>query len=133
MTAELIPLATMTALLRAPHPVGNRLIFEVEDAWIEGDRLNAKMKGQSTADWFSVDNAGVGTIDVRGLAETDDGALVFIQYMGRVDTTAPDAPIYTAPRFDTGDERYRWLTAIQAVGKGRLDGHRLVYELYEVR
>ena len=133
MTATLVPLATMVALLRQPHPVGNRLIFEVEDAWIEGERLNAKMKGQSTADWFSIDANGVGTIDVRGLCETDDGALVFIQYMGRVDTAVPDAPIYTAPRFDTGDERYRWLTAIQAVGKGRLEGSRLTYELYEVR
>lgn len=133
MSIELVPLATMTAILRTPFSVANRLIFEVEDGWIEGDRINAKMKGQSSADWLTLDANGVGTLDVRSLAETDDGALVFIQYTGRVDTTQPGAPVYSTPRFDTSDERYRWLAALQAVGKGQLDGGRLTYELYEVR
>jgi len=44
-----------------------------------------------------------------------------------------EAPIYTAPRFDTGDERYARLNKIQAVAKGRLDGTTLRYEVYELR
>ena len=43
------------------------------------------------------------------------------------------APVYIAPRFDTGDDRYRWLNGVQAVGKGRFDGRTLTYELCEVR
>ncbi len=44
-----------------------------------------------------------------------------------------DAPIDTAPRFDTGDERYGWLNKIQAVANGSLDGTTLTYEVYELR
>jgi Protein of unknown function (DUF3237) len=71
---------------------------------------------------------------VRALVETDDGALVFIQYNGRVDVSRRGAaPVYSAPRFETGDDRYRWLNRVQAVGKGTFDGRTLRYELYEVR
>ena len=39
---------------------------------------------------------------------------------------------YVAPVFETGDPRYAWLNAVQAVGKGKLtlaaDGGRLDYE-----
>ena len=65
------------------------------------------------------------------LAETHDGASVFLQYNGRVDLSVPNAPIYIAPRFETGDERYRWLNHVQAVGKGTLDDRALTYRLYE--
>ena len=132
MSIDLVPLGTMTAELRPPIPVADRLIFEVDEGRIEGDRIRARMKGSSAADWFTVDKHGVGTVDVRALVETDDGALVFIQYLGRVDAGRSDAPIYIAPRFETGDERYHWLNLVQAVGKGRLDGLTLTYELYEL-
>ena len=138
MSLELIPLATMTAGLRQPFilngtPVGGRWIFEVDDGRIEGDRFNAKLVGNAAADWLTVGPDGVGTLDVRVLVETDDGALVFIQYNGRVDTNDLGAPVYAAPRFETGDDRYRWLNKVQAVAKGRLDGSTLTYEIYEVR
>ena len=140
MTIELVPLGTMVARLRKPFvlggtPAGTRMIFEVEEAWIAGDRLNGKMIGQAAADWLVVGADGTGTLDVRSLVETDDGALVFIQYTGRVDTTTPGAPIYSTPRFETGDERYLWLNKIQAVGKGTLSngGATLTYELCEVQ
>jgi hypothetical protein len=41
--------------------------------------------------------------------------------------------VYSTPRFETGDDRYRWLNRMQAVGKGTFDGRTLRYELYEVR
>ena len=38
----------------------------------------------------------------QDLLETDDGALVFIQYHGRVDIGAGrGAPLYSTPRFET--------------------------------
>ena len=140
MSIELVPLCTMTAVLRAPHvldntPVGDRWIFEVESGTIEGERLNAKLKGQNSADWFVISPAGVGQLDVRVLLETDDGAMVFMQYHGRVDlSSGTPGPTYAAPRFETGDERYAWLNKIQVVAKGQLEGgSNLVYEMYEVR
>ena len=138
MSIELVPLGTMTAVLAQPFvlsdtPVGSRWIFEVEDATVEGERIRGKLKGRAAADWLVVGPDGTGTIDVRALIETDDGALVFVQYHGRVDVGSGGGVTYATPRFETGDEHYRWLNKIQAVGKGILDGNTLTYELYELR
>lgn len=139
MSIELVPLCTLTAVLRRPFvldktPVGGRWIFEVESGKADGDRLQAALKGQANGDWMTVGPDGTGTLDVRALMETADGALIFMHYTGRVDMSAgPGKPLYSAPRFETGDDRYRWLNAVQAVGKGAFDGSTLVYEVYEVR
>ena len=137
---ELVPLCTMTAELRKPFvlrgtPAGDRLIFEVVAGRITGERLNATLKGNAAADWLTIGPDGTGTLDVKVLVDTHDGALVFIQYHGRVDTARPGAPTFAAPRFETGDDRYRWLNSIQAVGKGVLapNGTTLTYEICEVR
>jgi uncharacterized protein DUF3237 len=138
MSLTLLPLATMTAELRPPKvlpqtPAGTRMIYEVASGTIDGERLRAKLCGVASADWLLVGPDGTGTLDVRSLVETDDGALVFIQYRGRVDLKEPDAPLYATPRFETGDARYGWLNKVQAVGKGVLRGSTLTYDLYELR
>lgn len=140
MSIELVPLGTMTADLRRPHylpktPVGDRLVYEVESGTITGDRLSGKMKGSSTADWLVIGPDGTATLDVRSVLETDDGALIFIHYSGRTDVSAGpgSAPLYAAPLFETGDDRYRWLNRVQAIAKGRLEGSTLTYEIFEVR
>lgn len=140
MAIELVPLCTVEVTLRSPlilpaTPLGDRWIFEVESARAEGERFSASLKGVAAADWLLIGPGGVGTLDIRVLMETDDGAMVFAQYHGRVDLSGGlDAPtIFVAPRFETGDERYQWLNRIQAVGKGTLAGNQLSYEWYEVR
>ena len=136
---ELVPLGRMTAVLRAPHvvagtPAGDRWIFEVERAWFDGDRLRGTVTGRANADWMVVGPDGTGSLDVRALMTSDDGALIFVHYTGRVDVSAgPGAPVYATPRFDTGDERYRWLNPVQAVAKGSFDGTTLTYDVYELR
>lgn len=138
MTIELVPLCTITAELDAPlsvgvTPSGTRMIFEVASGTVEGDRFAGKVRGRANADWFTVGADGTGTIDVRALVETHDGALVFVQYMGRTDLSkGPGGPLYIAPRFETSDERYRWLNLVQAVGKGSFDGRTITYEVFEV-
>jgi hypothetical protein len=135
---ELVPLATMIAVLRDPFllpntPAGTRVIFELESGEIKGDRLTGTLKGTAAADWLVIGADGTGTLDVRLLIETHDGALVFVQYNGRVDTATPGAPTYATPRFETGDERYGWLNKVQGAAKGSLDGSVLTYQLYELR
>ncbi|HVE93559.1 MAG TPA: DUF3237 domain-containing protein [Acidimicrobiales bacterium] len=138
MTPELVPLCSVDATLTSPFvvgegPAGLRLVFEVETMRLTGDRINATLKGRSGADWFTLVGS-VGSLDVRGMFETDDGALVYVQYHGRSDVAAgAGAPLYVAPRFETGDARYAWLNAIQAVGKGAVDGQSLHYDWYELR
>jgi hypothetical protein len=142
MTIELIPLCTATINLAEPilipdTPAGMRVIVEVESWVVEGERLNGRLRGVAAADWMTVSPAFIGTIDARGLLETDDGALIYTWYQGRLDLSQGPgtSPAYSAPLYETGDERYAWLNAVQAVGKGTLspDGHQLVYEICEVR
>lgn len=140
---ELVPLGVLWAQLAPPvviedTPVGTRMIFDVLEGTFEGDRLRGRSRGASGADWGLAGPGGVFALDVRFTLETDDGALVFVQYHGRCDVSAGmDAPgaVYAAPRFETGDERYLWLNSIQAVQKGHLDTETLqiTYSMYEVR
>ncbi|MEA3056730.1 MAG: hypothetical protein QOD30_2162 [Actinomycetota bacterium] len=75
------------------------------------------------------------TLDVRATLETDDGALLYAHYSGRIDATRQPLTVYSTPLFDTGDERYDWLARIQVVGKGVIDDAmtRIDYELFELR
>jgi hypothetical protein len=142
MTIELVPLCTATIRLAEPFflpetPNGTRVIAECRTFDVTGDRLTAHLQGNAAADWLTLDGRGLGTLDVRTLLETDDGALLFVSYRGRIDLSGgPDAATsYAAPLFDTGDERYLWLNRVQAVAKGKLSdgGTTLVYEIAEAR
>ncbi|MGY1703576.1 DUF3237 domain-containing protein [Geodermatophilus sp. SYSU D00697] len=142
MAIELVPLCTLHIQLKPPievgsGPAGTRLIFEVESVKLDGDRLSGEMMGSAAADWLVVGPEGTGTLDIRATFRTDDGAIVFAQYHGRVDfSEGVNLPvtIYVAPRFETGDERYAWLNRILAVGKGVVhEDLTLDYEWYELR
>jgi hypothetical protein len=142
MAIELVPLCTLRIQLKPPievgtGPAGTRLVFEVESLKLEGDRFSGEMVGSATADWLVIGPEGTGTLDIRTTFRTNDGAIIFGQYYGRVDASqGMDLPmtIYVAPRFETGDERYAWLNRIQAVGKGIVrEDLSLNYEWYELR
>jgi hypothetical protein len=140
MTIELVPLMTATINLREPimlpnTPSGTRIIVEVASASFEGERIKGKQKGVAAADWLTVGPEGTGTLDVRATLETDDGALIYSFYRGRLDVSQPvgSVPIYAAPLYETGDERYAWINKIQAVAKGTTDGQLLEYEIYELK
>jgi hypothetical protein len=142
MSIELIPLCIATARLAEPFilpdtPVGTRVIAEVTEFTFEGDRIRGAMEGHAAADWLTIDSRAMGTIDVRALIRTHDDALIFAAYRGRLDLSGGpgSSPAYSAPLFETGDERYLWVNGIQAIAKGTVGdgGHTLVYEMYEVR
>jgi hypothetical protein len=135
---ELVPLCTFVIELADPvvlpaTPAGTRVIVEVNDFRVEGDRLQGKKKGNAHADWLTIGPDGTGTMDVRATVETEDGCVVFVTYQGRRDfSRGLDAPMYVTPRFEAGDDRYSWLHKIQAVAKGTMDGTTLTYEVYEL-
>ncbi|HAP76220.1 MAG TPA: DUF3237 domain-containing protein [Acidimicrobiaceae bacterium] len=133
MSLELVPLCTATVSLAPTINVAPDLVIgEVTGMKVVGERLNATMKGNAAADWLKVSPNGYGTLDVKVTLETDDGAVIHATYSGRLqfDTMT----VYATPLFHTGDERYAWITRIQAVAKGAFhpDG-TLVYEMYELR
>lgn len=84
-------------------------------------------------------------VDVRATFETDDGALIYVQYYGvaRPEVGRPmaqpgetsdygDAYFMTAPRFETGDERYTWLNGLVCVTEGKLTAQGVAYRVYAV-
>lgn len=140
MSIELVPLSIATITLKDPMvlpntPSGMRTILEFAAAKLEGERLSATMKGAASADWATIGPDMTCSLDVRSTFETHDGALVFMYYGGRIDLSKPlgESPVYAAPLFETGDDRYAWLNRIQAVAKGTLEGENLTYEIYEMR
>ena len=128
-------LAPAHALLDAPF--GGRLIVDVTGARVEGPRLRASMIGTAAADWVTVSADGsIGALDVRATLRTDDGALIYSEYRGRVRFGADGVhQVYTSPRYETGDPRYAWLNGLQCLGKGVSNAKErwLRYRLYAVR
>ena len=132
---ELVPLGRLEVVLDPPvlvlgGPSGTRAVYSVSSGTFEGRGISATVTGE---DWVTVGAEGTGTLDVRLVLQTDDGASILVTYQGRTDTTTPGASIYTAPRFETSDERYVWLNRIQAVAKGQLVESDLAYDLFELR
>ena len=119
-------------------PTGTRIFFGVDGGHIKGDRINAKILGGG--EWALLGADGYILIDVRLQAETDDGALLYIQYYGHLEmndkvqaalangdgTEFEDQYFYTNPRIETGDERYAWLNRTFFVGEGRIRPDRAV-------
>ena len=137
---ELIPLCTLDATIGGMHligagPAGARTIAEFSGGSVTGERLNGTVKGNAAADWMRTSKDGNASLDVRVVVETDDGALIYITYEGRADwSEGPGTKsIFMAPKFETSDERYTWLNAVQAVGKGELGAGTVSYEIAEVR
>ena len=84
-------------------------------------------------------------MDVRLTFETEDGALIYVQYYGvsRPEGGRPigqpgetsdygDAYFMTAPRFETGAERYTWLNGLVSVAEGRRTAQGVAYRVYAV-
>ncbi len=148
---ELVFEATYRAQIKPPvdvgvGPFGRRMIFEVTEGVIEGERLNGIVHSGG-GEWFLAGADGFGRIDVRFHLTTNDGAHIYVQYPGILElnetvmaaigagagTDFEDQYFRTAPRLETGDERYAWVNQTVFVGKGHaLPGLLIEYDLYRV-
>jgi hypothetical protein len=135
---ELVPLCGARidigeAIVIEGTPTGNLMVGEITQARFEGERFNAEQRGRAAADWLDVAPDGTAVVDVRLTLETDDGALVFVEYNGRSNLETGIA--YATPHFRTGDSRYQWMNRIQTVAKGVFDAdamtmtYPMIYEL----
>jgi len=147
---KLEPLMTYRATLKAPAqvgagPRGTRAIYDITGGEFEGDRLRGKIL-PSGGDWILIDSDGVGQLDVRATFETDDGALIYVQYHGVIvmndaitaalergeEGQFGDSYFMTQPRFETGDARYAWLNRMVAVAEGRALPSAVEYRVFEL-
>ncbi|HEX7819678.1 MAG TPA: DUF3237 domain-containing protein [Sphingobium sp.] len=139
---NLKPLCTVVVDVAVPlavgkTPGGNRSISDVKSVTVTGERVNATLAAAAAADWILV-RGKIGDVDVRMTVRTDDDALIYVTYTGKLDLGREGGPVVTvAPTFETGDERYAWLNAIQAIGRGTLaigagGSASINYEFYEV-
>lgn len=146
---ELIHELTYFSNLRPPMviggPFGQRIYYDVTGGELTGPRL--KGRWHSGGDWILVGPDGRARIDARGQFETDDGASIYVQYHGVLDMNASlraalkegretayeDQYYKITPRFETGDERYAWLTQSVFLGEGRLlAGGAVEYQVFRV-
>jgi hypothetical protein len=98
-------------------------------------------------DWVSLRPDGVAILDIRGIFELEDGALVYANYSGiadlgpdgleRVSAGRPPARIQArlAARYHTGHPAYSWLNRLQCLGHAEIDMLSLSvsFDIYAVR
>ncbi len=125
-------------------PFGTRGLAVVTGGSFEGPRLKGTIWAGG-GDWWLRDPEGVLRLDVRATFETDDGALIYVQYYGvrRSEAGRPaaqpgetseygDAYFMTTPRFETGDDRYAWLNDLVCVAEGKRTEQAVAYRVYAV-
>ncbi len=147
---KLEPIMTVHADLKTPlaienGPYGTRTIFDVTGGEFKGQRFSGKVL-PSGADWLLVDADGVGHLDVRITLETEDGAHIYVQYLGVIvmnekviaaleqggSTEYGDTYFMTQLRFEAGDSRYKWLNGVMAVAEGCLKPGAVEYRVFEL-
>ena len=114
-------------------PKGTRLVVDVTEITLKGDRVNATLATNDGADWGTVSEDGIlMALDVRFTLKTDDGAFIYVEYGGRGNLA--EGTIAVAPTFQTGHEKYKLLNSVQAIAAGQvnLETGKLIYRLYEV-
>ncbi|WP_342641142.1 DUF3237 domain-containing protein [Rhodoligotrophos ferricapiens] len=133
-----------------PLSVGKTEAGDRQFVVIRGGRFEGpKLKGEilpGGADAIFVEPDGLSKLDVRGVLKTDDGALIYIQYIGRRHGPAEvmarlrrgepvdpsDYYFRTALTFETGDPRYAWLNGVVAVAKGQRPPQGPIYRVYQL-
>ena len=113
-------------------PQGTRTIVQINGGRFEGPRLKATVQTPA-GDWITNRADGSYKLDVRLTLRTDDGALILVTYNGIGQTTAQGATLRAAPLFETGDQRYAWLTHLQAVAVGERVGTDVKYNVFAVK
>ncbi len=141
-TLKIQPFATLTIrtdpnglYMLGTTSVGTRIIQELLEASVAGDRLQGKMIGKSGADWLTIASNGEVTLDIRIIIETHDGAKVFMHLDGRANWAEQlgKGAIYATVQIESGDERYAFVNGMRLVSKGEIgvDGN-VAHEIYEL-
>ncbi|MFK8025648.1 MAG: DUF3237 domain-containing protein [Ilumatobacter sp.] len=116
----------------AGGPFGTKVVATVTEATFVGPKVNASLPdGVAAGDWLTIRADQSFSLDVRLSLRTDDGAHIYVTYTGLGSPNDDgSASIKTAPRFETGDERYAWLNNLFCVAIGSTTDAGVQYEVY---
>lgn len=146
---QLVPLAKIIAYVDSVTTTGRmdagvRQLYVVKGGTVSGELVQGKIL-PGGGDNMLVDPGGLGHVDARLTWQTDDGAIIYVQYLGRVVMTEEvgkafrestgtqfgDTYFVTQPRFECGDPRYAWLNGKVGVAMGRVaEGRGIEYQVY---
>ena len=128
-----------------PGPYGTRIIAAITGGTFEGERLKGIVQ-PGGGDWILNRADAVTELNVRLTLQTGDGAAIYMSYRGfrhgpadvlqrlaNGEEVDPSAYYQRAvPFYETGDERYAWLTRSVSVATGwrRPDGPS--YRVFEI-
>ena len=128
-----------------PTPQGLRMNIYITGGEVSGPRLQGKLRPVG-ADWLIVRPDGVCFLDVRGTIESNDGALIYVEYNAFADpgedgfqrfaegNPPPKLKIAGAPRASTSHPDYLWLNRMQCVhvGEADLGKWEVSYDVYGI-
>lgn len=147
-----ITLAEDAPLAVGASPWRNRRISDIVGGRFTGPRLNGIVRA-SGADWSeggTASDGGIATaLDVRSVWQTEDGALIYVSYRGRLVIPAACVAAFRdpvaresldpgeyyfriCPLFETAAPAYAWLNEIVAIGVGRRTADGVIYHVYAV-
>ncbi len=123
---------------------GQRGIAPVLGGRFTGPRLSGSVAPGH--DWFIARADGNLSIDVRLTLTTDDGAIAYLTYQGSMrgqgdamarfrrgeQLATTDYALQIIARFECGDDRYRWLNDVLAVGVGEQTPTGPIYRIFEI-
>lgn len=132
-----------------PTPSGERRIVYVTGGKFDGPRLKGRVL-PGGGDWLVARPDGRAILDVRACLETDDGALIYTHYGGRLVVPSELRPLWhdrhafaaidparyyfrIAPVYETGSAKYAWLNDIVAIGVGRRTLTGVAYRVFEIK
>jgi hypothetical protein len=127
-------------------PNGRRRIYNVRGGQFAGPRLRGKIL-PGGGDWLLERSDDTSVLDVRVSFQTDDDALIYVNYRGLVhlppaarDKWEAGQPLQwseyyfrTAPFFETSAEEYLWLNKVMAIGVGEFTATSVDYTVYEIK
>ena len=115
-------------------PFGTKVVATVTGGTFIGPKINASLlPGVAAGDWVTMLADGGFSLDVRLSFRTEDGADIYVTYTGFAKPNGDGtSSIRTAPRFETGDERYAWLNGLFCVAVGATTDEGVRYEVYAI-
>ncbi len=131
-------------LMIGKTPAGLRRIAPVTGGSFSGERLNGKVL--PGADWVINRPDGVMEIDVRLPLQTDDAAMIYLNYQGRflaepetmtrfakgAQLKPEEYSLAVTAKFEAGAEQYLWLNNVVAAGTGEQTADGPVYSFFEI-